>query len=337
MFVDKDQRKIGQILADEADERTELWLARRAAEFPNGNIRSVLCRQRHVDRLKNLKHLSLYENQLESIGDIGALSSCKHLETLDLGKNRLCDALPDELAELRGSLVELHAEDNELSRLGHGVLGLAKLQVLRFSGNEIESIPHDIDVCLPHLKSLYLDENRLSSIPASLGNLKQLKRLNLRKNQLTFLPDSLAQLSNLEALILSSNQLVDFLDPSVIAGLSSLKKLLLNGNRLERLAPELASLEGCKINVANNFISEIPIVISDAFPDINISHQNVKAVEDEKNANPASPGGAAATATAEVVEVEDPADAAMEIVQLEDAPLQEGAEKGLPVMEIESV
>ena len=55
MFIKKDTRKIGEILADEADPRTHLKLARRGAEFrETAGVRCV-CAERHLPRLQALE------------------------------------------------------------------------------------------------------------------------------------------------------------------------------------------------------------------------------------------------------------------------------------------
>jgi Leucine-rich repeat (LRR) protein len=50
-----------------------------------------------------------------------------------------------------------------------------------------------------------LGDNKLESLPKSIGNLKNLKVLNLSRNQLSSLPVSIFHLSNLEEIYLSEN------------------------------------------------------------------------------------------------------------------------------------
>ena len=95
------------------------------------------------------------------------------------------------------------------------------------------------------LEWLYLDGNRLTSLPESIaggtsgGNLTSLERLYLTDNQLTSLPESIGNLTSLEGLYLVNNQLTRL--PSTIAGgtsggnLTSLKDIYLANNPLTSL------------------------------------------------------------------------------------------------------
>jgi len=65
MFVEKDLRKIPEIVADKNDKREEMRLGRRSAEF-NGGIR-VLCNLDNLPSFSNLTKLSLYDNHLKNI------------------------------------------------------------------------------------------------------------------------------------------------------------------------------------------------------------------------------------------------------------------------------
>ena len=60
---------------------------------------------------------------------------------------------------------------------------------------------------LSKLKKLYLDYNKLPSLPDSIGNLIQLKKLYLYNNNLFSLPDSIRGLIQLEDLYLYGNKL----------------------------------------------------------------------------------------------------------------------------------
>jgi len=261
-------RKIREILADDEDEKKDLFLARRTAEFPHGQIRSVLCRVPQVSKLENLVSLSLYGNDLISIGAIGALRLCTHLESLDLGRNCLTH-IPDEL-NLLNSLKHLVLDDNSVTTIGAGILGLSSLKSLRLSNNCIESVPTDFGEHLPFLEVLALDNNEVAEVPASVGLIKALKTLNMRGNSLVSLPETLAELSLLEMLVLSSNKLESFLPADKISNLLSLRTLLLNCNRLHSLPFEEFSqnLQKCRINVANNHLGEITPQVLEALPEM---------------------------------------------------------------------
>ena len=108
MFIKKDLRKIPIIFADakdaaekdSSDTLTELRLARRPAEFQEGNI-TPLCQPHYKISLMSLTSLSLYDCQISTLEGIEFLAqSCPVLEEMNLGKNPLT-SLPNELGELK--------------------------------------------------------------------------------------------------------------------------------------------------------------------------------------------------------------------------------------------
>jgi internalin A len=84
-----------------------------------------------------------------------------------------------------------------------------------------------------------LENNQLTSLPESLGNLTGLDQLELGRNQLAMAPESLGNLTALTILLLGHNQLTalrlrlaDVLDGEIALGLA--------GNPLADPLPELA-------------------------------------------------------------------------------------------------
>ena len=92
----------------------------------------------------------------------------------------------------------------------------------------------------PMLKSLILDDNMLSSLPAEVfGNLSLLTHLSLRGNTLAKIyPKIFQSLGQLDYLSLRDNQLTQ-LDAAVFKGLTKLNYLSLRGNNLATLEEEL--------------------------------------------------------------------------------------------------
>ena len=73
---------------------------------------SCLCKlSMALERLRDLRHLDLRHNGLERLPEVWRLP---HLETLDVGENRLA-ALPDELAAMP-HLVRVRADGNPLQQ-----------------------------------------------------------------------------------------------------------------------------------------------------------------------------------------------------------------------------
>ncbi|CAI7785533.1 unnamed protein product [Closterium sp. NIES-53] len=105
---------------------------------------------------------------------------------------------------------------------------------------------------------------QLSSLPASLGNLKSLNELKISEcTTLTQLPASLSQLSSLEMLEISDCSKVTVLPQGMGDGLRSLRKLiLLRCTALTRFPPSfsnLSSLETLKICDADSLRGTLPI------------------------------------------------------------------------------
>ena len=83
-----------------------------------------------------------------------------------------------------------------------------RLQVLYLGGNELSSIPGTLGR-LRNLQALILCDNKLEHIPPKLADLKKLRSLSLHKNNLKTLPMEIVKLMNLEELSLRDNPLVN--------------------------------------------------------------------------------------------------------------------------------
>ncbi len=78
---------------------------------------------------------------------------------------------------------------------------------------------------------LEVDNRAITTIPASIGLLKNLKELNIHTNELTSLPPEIGQLENLETLILEFNKITSL--PDEIGQLQKLRHLNLNCTFIE--------------------------------------------------------------------------------------------------------
>ena len=91
---------------------------------------------------------------------------------------------------------------------------------LRFVGLMI----FPIEIChLETLKTLYLNLNKIPSLPEAIGNLQSLEVLNLSDNRLSSLPLTLGNLQSLNQLSLANNQFS--IIPEPIRHLESLQVL----------------------------------------------------------------------------------------------------------------
>jgi Leucine-rich repeat (LRR) protein len=81
-----------------------------------------------------------------------------------------------------------------------------ELRELSLVDNAIEELPDGIDLC-PRLHTLYLEGNRLRSLPDDLGKLRELRLLLLANNSLSSIVDLSPLAPTLESLDLSGNPL----------------------------------------------------------------------------------------------------------------------------------
>jgi Leucine-rich repeat (LRR) protein len=276
MFIKKDLRKIPTILGDASksskndthknDTDTsvtssliDLCLQRRKAEF-RGSVK-ILCQPSNAPFLGQLKSLSLYDCEINSLQGIGMLES---LETLNVGRNPVKD-LPDDFVQLQ-NLKVLWLDDCSLEgALPVEICKLEQLQELRVSNNILTAVPPEIQL-LSNLRILGLDRNRLESIPAEIHTLHNLTHLLLRQNGLTQLPDCGDEdnitLPMLQILHVSSNHLTS-LPVSLFQQCRRLTHVYANSNRLTSLdADVIASLSVMTdlqyVTLANNAIDYLP-------------------------------------------------------------------------------
>jgi leucine-rich repeat protein SHOC2 len=108
---------------------------------------------------------------------------------------------------------------------------------------------------------LFLQNQQLTMLPDTIGNLSNLTYLNLSGNQLTILPDTIGDLSSLSGLELSENKLIEL--PNNIGNLSCLHHLSLHDNQLTRLPKNICNLQHLSsLELSNNQLSELPEGIS---------------------------------------------------------------------------
>jgi hypothetical protein len=162
--------------------------------------------------------------------------------------------------ELRQCMMSRYT-GNDLLRPPHNVkpeiLNLLRdktVRVLNLGYNKLTTLPAEIGN-LTSLEKLDLWSNELTTLPAEIGNLASLEKLYLRNNKLTTLPAEIGNLTSLEKLDLWSNKLTTL--PAEIGNLTSLRQLDLSCNKLTTLPAEignLTSLQELYITPGNEFI-----------------------------------------------------------------------------------
>ncbi|MGC1307078.1 MAG: leucine-rich repeat-containing protein kinase family protein [Phormidesmis sp.] len=171
-----------------------------------------------------------------------------------IGQKRLnlaceLDKFPMEIIELADSLEVLELSNNCFTELPEAFGKLKKLKVAFFNNNNFETFPAVLAQCpalsmisfkgnqirgisdealSSAIRWLILTNNKLESLPASIGKLKQLQKLMLAGNRLQSLPNELANCQNLELIRLSANQLETL--PPWLFSLPRLSWLAYSGN-----------------------------------------------------------------------------------------------------------
>lgn len=146
------------------------------------------------------------------------------LEILNLSGNGL-NSLPDDLPRLKRLKVIFLSQNQFLSL--PPVLGeCGALSMIGFKSNRISSLE---GAAFPKaLRWLILTDNRITRLPAALGNCPSLQKLMLSGNGLESLPESLAACANLELVRLAANQLPEL--PPWLLRLPRLAWLAFGGN-----------------------------------------------------------------------------------------------------------
>ena len=121
---------------------------------------------------------------------------------------------------------------------------------LELSGNKFKEFPTALFDLKASLKALIMDDNMLTSLPDSIGELAGLEQLGVSSNQLAAVPETIGTLANLKQLILRWNNLASL--PDSFADLHSLEQLDLSNNLFEELPACVCRLSNlAKLRIVN--------------------------------------------------------------------------------------
>ena len=137
-----------------------------------------------------------------------------------------------------------------------GGIGFEDVTELKLLSHRRTSIPESIGN-LKNLKSLSVGQSQLTSLPESIGNLKNLKYLSVNNNQLTSLPNSIGNLKSLKKLSTANNKLTSL--PESIGNLKNLEGLFLQFNQLTSLPNSIGNLRSLiGLDVMGNQLTSLP-------------------------------------------------------------------------------
>ncbi|XP_078118826.1 leucine-rich repeat and calponin homology domain-containing protein 1 isoform X2 [Sander vitreus] len=151
--------------------------------------------------------------------------------------------------------VEADLSKNRLADVPSEVCHLVALETLNLYHNCIRTIPESI-IGMQSLTSLNLSRNQLGSLPACLCGLP-LRVLNASNNKLVSLPETIGQLHRLMELDISCNEITAL--PRHIGRLKALRELNVRRNLLCVLPEDLAGLPLVKFDFSCNKVSTIPV------------------------------------------------------------------------------
>ena len=137
---------------------------------------------------------------------------------------------------------------------------LPSITYLEIKGKNIIKIHKTIFLNLLNLISIDLSDNHLLKISKNFKLLKQLKTLKLNNNRISFIPTFIGELNQLECLSLSQN-LINVI-PTSIQELSKLKYFYLSSNKIENIPIELGFLYSLNVlHIDCNYFTQIPTTL----------------------------------------------------------------------------
>ncbi|MFT7389077.1 MAG: tRNA A-37 threonylcarbamoyl transferase component Bud32 [Candidatus Endobugula sp.] len=207
--------------------------------------------------LVGIQHLTLSENLTTFPLEILALADS--LKSIDLSNNQL-SSLPMELSQLH-QLKIIFASKNQFDTLPPVLGQCANLEMVGFKSNQIQHVPED---ALPKkLRWLILTDNKIATLPDSLGERPLLQKLALAGNRLTELPNTLSNLHHLELLRISANQLSTF--PEQLLELPKLAWLAFAGNPFTQRNHSGDDEEEEATKFCKNASNSVPVIPSASF------------------------------------------------------------------------
>ncbi|RWR73560.1 putative LRR receptor-like serine/threonine-protein kinase [Cinnamomum micranthum f. kanehirae] len=237
-----------------------------------------------ISGLKRLQDLDLHSNILTDEGISTWISNLTSLTSLSLEYNKLKGS--DTMRGLK-RLHRLHLGSNHLTDDGIStwISNLTSLTYLRLENNKLKGSDAIRGLCgLSALKSLYLYNNHLSSLPMCKRNFSLLEELDLSHNNLSGLfGNALPGLKKLRTLYLYSNRLTDEGISPWISNLTSLTIVDLGNNTLKG-SDTIRGLCGLSalttLYLYDNYLSSLPICMGNfsLLEDLDLFQNNLSSL-----------------------------------------------------------
>lgn len=191
-----------------------------------------------VTQLTHLQRIFMEDCDLHALP--AQLGNLNQLQELSLFYHPNLRHLPDSLNNL-SALRKLELRETGITELPQ-INRLSQLRTLSIEDMRLSAIPSGISA-LRHLKSMTVARTNLREVPSTIGNLMHLKKLTLSRNpHLQAVPASIGNLSSLEELSLNGCQQLRTL-PDTIGNLRHLEKLYLHDcSQLQTLPESIANL-----------------------------------------------------------------------------------------------
>ena len=233
-----------------------------------------------------LTGLELTSNNLSHIPK--ALANLRALTSLALNYNPLIKLDPIVMSKLGGSLKTFEFSLGKFATFPHELLYLKSLQILKMNSIPFVSIPIDaFRAFKSNLIWLEINFSQLETVPAAICNLSKLIwfEFNFNKNlsvngTLLFDNCHLNVPSDLRILSMMGNNLSSL--PNLTGLFPDLRKLALDGNKLDQIIPNVLPDNLTKLTLENNLFQAIPQSINKLakLQKLYLTGNNITAIND---------------------------------------------------------
>nr|XP_040239263.2 uncharacterized protein LOC120959720 [Anopheles coluzzii]XP_040239264.2 uncharacterized protein LOC120959720 [Anopheles coluzzii]XP_040239265.2 uncharacterized protein LOC120959720 [Anopheles coluzzii] len=186
--------------------KNALYGLRRLQSLDLSGNKLVFIDRNAFDTLDELRYLNVNQNQIYILPST-VFSALRSLRSLDLSNN-LMRSLPNSIFASQHALVRLHLDATNLETLSNWVarnnhtVNKEVLRSLRYLSIRNNTRLKEIEPCVfrnvPHLETLLLSNNRLTSLPKEIGELRRLRYLDVGSNDIMYIPEQIRTLHELQ-------------------------------------------------------------------------------------------------------------------------------------------